>query len=130
MAKSTPKPTPKPTEAELQILQVLWQRGPSTVREVLDELGSRTAYTTVLKLMQIMTDKGLVVRDERERTHIYRPVQPEAHTQKRLAADLMQRAFGGSARKLIAAALSSRRATPAELEEIRRLIDEIKGGQS
>src|SRR5688572_27101401 len=117
------KNTPKPTEAELQILQVLWQRGPSTVRDVLGELGSRTAYTTVLKLMQIMTEKGLVVRDERERTHIYRPVQPEAQTQKRLAADLMQRAFGGSARKLIAAALSSRRATPAELEEIRRLID-------
>jgi predicted transcriptional regulator len=124
------KTTPKPTEAELQILQVLWQRGPSTVREVLSELGSRTAYTTVLKLMQIMTEKGLVVRDERERTHVYRPLQPEAATQKRLAADLMQRAFGGSARKLIAAALSSRRATPAELEEIRRLIDEIKGGQS
>ena len=124
------KNTPKPTEAELQILQVLWQRGPSTVRDVLGELGSRTAYTTVLKLMQIMTEKGLVVRDERERTHVYRPVQPEAHTQKRLAADLMQRAFGGSARKLIAAALSSRRATPVELEEIRRLIDDIKGGQS
>ena len=124
------KNTPKPTEAELQILQVLWRRGPSTVRDVLGELGSRTAYTTVLKLMQIMTEKGLVVRDERERTHVYRPVQPEAHTQKRLAADLLRRAFGGSARKLIAAALSSRPATPAELEEIRRLIDDIKGGQS
>ena len=119
----------KPTEAELQILQVLWRRGPSSVRDVHVDLGQRTGYTTVLKLMQIMTDKGLLVRDDRERSHIYRAAQPEAHTQRRLAGDLMQRAFGGSARKLIAAALSSRRATAQELDEIRTLLDEMKGGQ-
>ena len=120
----------KPTEGELGILQVLWGRGPSSVREVHEEMGGRTAYTTVLKLMQIMTDKGLLVRDERERSHIYRAAQPESATQRRLAGDLMRRAFGGSARKLIQAALSSRRATPAELEEIRALLDDMKGGRS
>jgi len=100
------------------------------VREVHAELGGRTGYTTVLKLMQIMTDKGLLLRDERERTHIYRPAQPEKQTQRRLAADLMTRAFGGSARKLIAAALSSRRATQQEIDEIRRLLDDMKGDAS
>jgi predicted transcriptional regulator len=81
--------------------------------------------------MQIMTDKGLLLRDTSQgRTHFYRPAQPEAATQRRLAADLMSRAFGGSARKLVAAALSSRRATPAELDEIRRLIDDLKGDAS
>ena len=122
--------SPKPTEAELAILQSLWRRGAGTVREVHEDLGARTGYTTILKLMQIMTDKGLVVRDERGRTHVYRPAQAEAATQRRLAADLMSRAFGGSARKLVAAALSSRRATPQELDEIRRLIDEMKGDVS
>lgn len=120
----------KPTEAELQILQALWLRGPATVREVHADLGGRTGYTSVLKLMQIMTEKGLLARDERDRTHIYRPAQPEKQTQRRLAADLMNRAFGGSARKLIAAALSSRRSTPQELDEIRRLLDELKGDAS
>ena len=122
--------SPKPTEAELAILQSLWRRGAATVREIHEDLGARTGYTTALKLMQIMTDKGLVVRDERGRTHVYRPAQAEAATQRRLAADLMSRAFGGSARKLVAAALSSRRATPQELDEIRRLIDEMKGDVS
>ena len=121
----------KPTEAELEILQTLWRRGkPSTVREVhgeLGELGGRTGYTSVLKLMQIMTDKGLLLRDARERTHVYRPAQPESQTQRKLAADLINKAFGGSARKLIVAALSSKRASAAELEEIRRLLDGMKG---
>jgi predicted transcriptional regulator len=125
-----PSPTPRPTEAELQILQALWRRGEATVRDVHTDLGGRTGYTSVLKLMQIMTDKGLLARDERGRTHIYRPAQPEKQTQRRLANDLMQRAFGGSARKLIAAALSSRRASPQELDEIRKLLDEMKGDQS
>ena len=132
--RTTPKPTPRPTEAELDILQVLWRRGPSTVREVLGELPAQTGYTTALKFMQIMTEKGLVLRDERGRTHVYRVAQPEAQTQRRLAGELMAKAFGGSARKLVAAALSSRRATPAELDEIRKLIDEMtpppKGGAS
>jgi BlaI family transcriptional regulator, penicillinase repressor len=120
----------KPTEAELEILQAVWRRGPSTVRDIHTDLGGRTGYTSVLKLMQIMTDKGLLRRDERGRSHIYRAAQPEKQTQRRLADDLMQRAFGGSARKLIAAALSSRRATPEELEEIRTLLDEMKGNPS
>jgi predicted transcriptional regulator len=126
MSQPVKKP-PKPTEAELQILQSLWGRGAATVREVHDDLGARTGYTSVLKLMQIMTEKGLLLRDERGRTHVYRPAHAEAATQRRLAADLMSRAFGGSARKLVAAALASRRATPQELDEIRRLLDEMKG---
>ena len=121
---------PKPTEAELQILATLWRRGPSTVRQVHDALRARTGYTSVLKLMQIMAEKGLVTRETAERSHVYRAAQAEAQTQRRLAADLMQRAFGGSARKLIAAALSSRRATPAELDEIRQLLDDMKGDAS
>ncbi|HYO07756.1 MAG TPA: BlaI/MecI/CopY family transcriptional regulator [Tepidisphaeraceae bacterium] len=128
-ATSTAPPAPRPTEAELEILQALWRLGPSTVRGVLDHLGSRTGYTTVLKIMQIMHEKGLVSRDERGRTHVYRPAQPEAQTQRRLAADLINRAFGGSARKLVAAALSARRATPQELDEIRKLLDEMKGAK-
>jgi predicted transcriptional regulator len=133
MSARPPKPTPKPTEAEIDILQVLWRRGPSTVREVHAALGARTGYTTVLKLMQIMSEKGLLLRDERGRTHVYRPAQAETQMQRRLAGELMNKAFGGSARKLVAAALSSRRATPAELDEIRKLIDEMtppKGGAS
>jgi len=121
---------PKPTEAELQILATLWRRGPSTVRQVHDALRARTGYTSVLKLMQIMAEKGLVTRETAERSHVYRAAQAEAQTQRRLAADLMHRAFGGSARKLIAAALSSRRATPAELDEIRCLLDDMKGDAS
>ena len=122
--------SPKPTEAELQILQSVWRRGSATVREVHEDLGARTGYTTALKLMQIMTDKGLLVRDERGRTHVYHAAQPESATQRRLAADLINKAFGGSARKLVAAALSSKRATSQELDEIRRLIDDMKGDAS
>jgi len=118
---------PKPTASELQILGVLWRRGPSTVRQIHEEFGGRTGYTTILKLMQIMANKGILTRETSGRSHVYRPTHAEAHTQRRLVADLMTRAFGGSARKLIAAALSSRRATPAELEEIQRLLDEAKG---
>jgi predicted transcriptional regulator len=120
----------RPTEAELQILQALWRRGSGTVRDVHGDLGSRTGYTSVLKLMQIMTDKGLLLRDESGRTHIYRAAHPETQTQRRLAADLLHRGFGGSARKLIVAALSSKRATNEELEEIRRLLDDMKGDAS
>jgi predicted transcriptional regulator len=130
MAAAAGKPN-KPTEAELEILQTLWRRAkPATVREIHDELGGRTGYTSVLKLMQIMTDKGLLLRDDRERTHVYRPAHPEARTQQRLAADLMNKAFGGSARKLIVAALAGRRATAAELDEIRKLLDGMKGDAS
>jgi len=121
---------PRPTEAELEILGVLWERGPSTVRAVHHHLGARTGYTTILKLMQIMMEKGLLAREAEGRGHVYRPASDEAHTQRRIVNDLLTRAFGGSARKLVAAALSSRRATSQELDEIRRLIDEMKGDVS
>src|SRR6188508_425479 len=94
---------PRPTDAELAILRVLWTRGPSTVRNVLDALNEQraTGYTTVLKLLQIMTDKQLVARDESDRTHIYRASFSEAATQRQLVDDLMHRAFGGSAMQLV-----------------------------
>ncbi|HEX8338485.1 MAG TPA: BlaI/MecI/CopY family transcriptional regulator, partial [Pyrinomonadaceae bacterium] len=89
---------PRPTDAELEILKVLWRRGPSTVREVFETLGESktTGYTTVLKTMQIMADKGLVVRDESERAHRYEPAAPEDETQRRLVGDLLRKAFDGS----------------------------------
>ncbi len=122
------KGTPKPTEAELEILTAIWRRGPSTVREVHEELGARTGYTTILKLMQIMTEKGLLKREERGRGHVYQVTRDEAHTQRRIVDDLLHRAFGGSARKLIMAALSARKATPEEISEIEQLLDQYKRG--
>jgi predicted transcriptional regulator len=121
---------PRPTDAELEILKVLWRRGPSTVREVFETLGESktTGYTTVLKLMQIMADKGLVVRDESERAHRYEPAAPEDETQRRLVGDLLRRAFDGSAKKLVMQALSAERASAEELSEIRRMLDELEGG--
>jgi BlaI family penicillinase repressor len=118
----------RPTAAELEILNVLWSRGPSTVRDVHDEINrTRSAqYTTVLKLMQIMAAKGLVDRDEQARAHIYRATRPQEWTQRQLAGDLMRRAFGGSARSLLMGALSARKASPQELSEIRRLLDEYE----
>jgi predicted transcriptional regulator len=119
----------KPTEAELAILRVLWARGPSTVREVAEHMGREGAYTTVLKLLQIMTDKGLVGRDERARTHIYHASSSESQTQKQLVTDLLDRVFDGSAAKLVLQALSAGKTTPAELAEIRRLLDAHRGGR-
>ncbi len=118
---------PKPTEAELAILRVLWQRGPSTVREVTEHLQDErgTGYTTALKLMQIMTEKSLVARDESSRTHIYEAVATAETTQRQLVSDLLERAFGGSAQQLVMQALSSKRASKAELAEIRSLLDEL-----
>ena len=120
---------PRPTDAELAILKVLWRRGPSTVREVFETLGESktTGYTTVLKTMQIMSEKGLVVRDESERAHRYEPAAPEDETQRRLVGDLLRRAFDGSAKKLVMQALSAERASSEELEEIRHLLDELEG---
>ena len=117
---------PKPTEAELAILRVLWDRGPSTVRQVQEALESTraTGYTTALKLLQIMTDKGLTLRDESERTHVYRSRLTEEQTQRQLVRDLLDRAFAGSAAQLVMQALATSRATPEELDEIRRLIDQ------
>jgi BlaI family transcriptional regulator, penicillinase repressor len=116
----------KPTAAELQILQVLWERGPSTVREVHQALQEEKAlgYTTVLKLMQIMTTKGLVRRDENQRAHVYEPQQPAEKTKRQFAADMLERVFDGSARELMLHALASQRSTRQEIEELRNLLDE------
>lgn len=120
---------PRPTDAELAILSVLWERGPSTVRDVHDELNQHaaTGYTTVLKLLQIMTEKGLVVRDETERAHIYEARYSEQKTQRQLLSDLVDRAFGGSAAKLVMQALHGRKANPDELTAIRTLLDRLEG---
>jgi predicted transcriptional regulator len=119
---------PKPTEAELAILQVLWERGPSTVRDVTEALQEQrgTGYTTILKLMQIMTEKGLVVRDESKWSHVYEAAVPAQQTQRQLVRDLLDRAFRGSAQQLVVQALSAKRATRQELAEIRRMIDELE----
>ena len=119
---------PRPTQTELEILRVLWQRGPSSVREVhqimLETRGA--GYTTVLKLMQIMARKGLVVRDERERTHVYRAALAQEQTQRQLLTDLLDRAFDGSASQLILQALAAKRTSPDEMEEIRRMLDKAQ----
>ena len=122
------KPTPRPTDAELAILRVLWERGPSTVREVHDSLSQShdSGYTTVLKLMQIMTDKGLVDRDESQRAHVYTSRLGEQRTQRQLLGDLMERAFGGSPTKLVMQALSASKASAADLTVIRRMLDQLE----
>ena len=122
------KPTPRPTDAELAILSVLWQRGPSTVREVHDELlrSHESGYTTVLKMLQIMIDKGLVVRDESNRAHVYSARLSEQRTQRQLLGDLIERAFGGSPARLVMQALSSTKASPEELSAIRNVLDEME----
>jgi predicted transcriptional regulator len=122
---------PRPTDAELAILRILWQRGACTVRQVHDELSRDrpSAYTTALKMLQIMTEKGLVRRDDSERTHVYQAKLTEEQTQRQLVRDLVDRAFGGSASKLVMQVLSTRRATQEELVEIRRLIDNSKDGR-
>jgi BlaI family penicillinase repressor len=119
-------PIPKPTVMELAILRVLWDRGPSTVREVCDVLDSQksTGYTTVLKLLQIMTVKGMVVRNEEARAHVYVARQPAESTKRQLVSDLVQRAFAGSASQLMMHALSGKKTSRDEIEEIRRLLDE------
>src|SRR5262245_64876306 len=115
----------KPTDAELAILRVLWAKGPSTVRqiaEVMADGGRETGYTTVLKLLQIMTEKGLVIRDESSRTHVYQAASSEDETQRQLVNDLVERAFDGSAAKLVLHALASKKASPQELDQIRKLL--------
>lgn len=121
---------PRPTDAELAVLNVLWDRGPSTVRQIHEVLsGDRDlGYTTVLKSLQVMTEKGLVLRDESERSHIYAAAQTATQTQRSLLGDLMERAFGGSAAQLVIQALHAKRATKQELAEIRRLLEQAEGG--
>jgi predicted transcriptional regulator len=121
---------PRPTDSELAILRVLWDRGPSTVRAVHEALvdSRETGYTTTLKLMQIMADKGLVTRDATERTHVYTARLTQDQTQRQLIADLVQRAFGGSAAALVQQALSAQPTSPDELKKIRKLIADYKKG--
>jgi predicted transcriptional regulator len=118
--------THKPTASELEILRVLWERGPSTVREIYEVLSEKkpTGYTTVLKLLQIMAAKGTVRRNEEQRAHVYEAVQPAETTKRQFAGDLMQRVFGGSASDLMLHALEGRRTSKRELEELRRVLDE------
>jgi BlaI family transcriptional regulator, penicillinase repressor len=120
----------KPTVSELEILRVLWERGPSTVREVHEILNERkpTGYTTVLKLLQIMTEKNLVQRDETKRAHVYKAGLPAENTKRQLAGDVLQRVFEGSASQLMMHALAGHKASRDEIEELRRLLDEYERG--
>jgi predicted transcriptional regulator len=124
-------PPPRPTPAELEILRLLWENGPSTVREIQERMEQQrpTGYTTALKLLQIMTDKGLVRRDETARAHVYAARAPEDQTQRQLVRDLLDRAFGGSATKLVMHALSARKTSREELARIREMLDRLEGGE-
>jgi len=122
--------TAKPTASELEILQILWSRGPSTVRDVHLVLklnqGKPIGYTSVLKLMQIMTAKGTVRRNEEQRAHVYEAVHPAEKTKRQLAADVLQRVFDGSASDLMMHALSGRKGSKEEIDELRRMLDEYE----
>ncbi|MDQ3624847.1 MAG: BlaI/MecI/CopY family transcriptional regulator [Verrucomicrobiota bacterium] len=126
-------PLPRPTDAELAILRVLWQRGPSIVREVLDAVNERRsrplAYTTILRFLQIMMAKGLVVRAKKERAHLYQASVPPGQTKRHLVRDLMERLFDGSARDLVLEALGARKVSARELREIRQLLDQLQPPQ-
>lgn len=123
-------PLPKPTDAELEILHVLWQRGPATVRAINDDLGQRrqaeVGYTTTLKMLQIMLEKGLVRRDDADRSHVYRAAVREQETQGLLLDKFVDATFGGSAMKLVMQALGNRQTSPDELAQIRRLLNDIE----
>jgi predicted transcriptional regulator len=118
----------KPTALELEILRVLWERGPSTVREVHEVLaqGKPIGYTTVLKIMQIMTQKGSVARNEDSKAHIYKARQPAENTKRQLVGDLLQRAFAGSASQLMMHALAGKKTSQEEIAQIRELLDEYE----
>ncbi len=128
--KRSKREVPRPTQRELEILRVLWKRGPSSVRDVLDALGDGAGYTTILKLLQIMTDKGLVRRDMRQRTHVYEASVAQDETRRQLVDDLLERAFDGSARHLVVQALAGRRARREDLDAIRELLDRLERGAS
>lgn len=127
------KPTPdrKPTDSELAILAVVWEHGPSTVRQVFDIISERqdVGYTTVLKFMQIMTEKGLLEKDATVRPQVFKATRPQKQTQSMLLGDLVDRAFSGSPGNLVLRALSMRKSTPEELREIREMLDELEGGK-
>ena len=120
---------PGPTDRELAILSVLWQRGPSTVREVHEALqaGSDTGYTTTLKLMQIMAEKGLLSREGAGRSHIYTPAISQERTQKQVVGEMLEKVFSGSAEKLVMRALSAKKVSAPELKRIRAMLDEMEG---
>jgi BlaI family penicillinase repressor len=120
------QPAPLPTDAELDILAALWRLGPGTVRDVHQALGKDSGYTTTLKQMQLMTEKGLLVRSERFRSHVYQPGAPKEQTQKQIAGDLLKRAFDGSAKSLVLGALAAQPASGEELEEIRRMLKQFE----
>ena len=119
-------PLPNPTDFELSVLRVLWERGPSTVREVFEALGSKKAYTTVLSIMQIMTEKGFIVPDKSQHAFLYSVTAPARQIQKQLVADLVDRAFGGAAEELVMQALSSSAASKDDLKKIRKLISKLE----
>jgi BlaI family penicillinase repressor len=118
-----------PTDAEVDILAVLWRLGLATVREVHDELGKGRGYTTTMKQMQLMTEKGLLIRSERFGSHVYQPALPKEQTQRQIAGDLLQRAFEGSAKSLVLGALSAKAASAQELDDIQRMIEAIRKGR-
>ena len=122
-----PAPSPFPTASEMEILQVIWQRGPSTVRDVFRILSAdrEIGYSTVLKFMQIMTDKGLLVRDQTVRPQVYRAAHPQQRMQRSMVRDLVARAFGGSSVRLVMQALSDKKATAVERRQIRELLDSM-----
>jgi BlaI family transcriptional regulator, penicillinase repressor len=133
MVKKKQKLPPRPTDVELSILRVLWQRGPGSVREILDWYNEErhrgeSGYTTILKMLQIMTEKGLVERDDSQRPQIYRARLSEEQTQQQLISDLLARAFGGSAKRLVMQALASKAASEHELAQIEALLDRLEGG--
>ena len=125
-----PTNPPRPTDAELEILTVLWSIGPATVREVHNVINRRrpAQYCTILKFMQIMAEKGLVRRNEEQRAHIYEAARPRERTQQQLAGDLLDRAFSGSAKALLMGALSAKKASPKELAELHKLLDDYGKG--
>lgn len=125
MKRETPKP---PTASELEILRVLWERGPSTVKDVHETLSASrpVGYTTVLKLLQIMTVKGTVSRNERDRAHVYVACQPAERTKRQIAGEMLDKVFGGSASELVLHALSGQKASHEEIEEIRRMLDDYE----
>ena len=131
MRKAKANQPPRPTEVELAILQVLWRHGPGTVREVLRHFNegraSEAGYTTVLKMLQIMTEKGLVERDDARRPQVYRARLSQEQTQRQLVSDLLERAFGGSAKQLVMQALATRKTPEAELTQIEKLLDKLEG---
>jgi BlaI family transcriptional regulator, penicillinase repressor len=120
------EPVLRPTNAELDVLRVLWDLGPATVREVHERLSKPLAYTTTLKTLQLMAEKGLVTRDDSRRSHVYAAAAPQDQTQRRLVGDLMSRAFSGSLANFVMQALSAKRATPEELAEVKRFVEEYE----